>query len=49
MEASMRGRLLRGALAAALACGLMIPTGAFAAEGQGAETPPGGFSRDIGR
>ncbi|EOS52419.1 MULTISPECIES: hypothetical protein [Adlercreutzia] len=30
----------RAVLAAVLACGLMMPTGALAAEGQGTETPP---------
>ncbi len=32
--------LLRGAMAAVLACGLMMPAGAIAAEAQGTETPP---------
>ena len=42
MEANTKGRLLRGALAAVLACGLMMPTGAFAADEESAETPPPG-------
>lgn len=40
MKANPKGRVLRGALAAVLACGLMMPTGALAADGQGTETPP---------
>ena len=41
MRANHPGRaLLRGAMAAVLACGLMMPTGAIAAEGSGSETPP---------
>ncbi len=40
--------LLRGAMAAVLACGLMMPTGAIAAEAQGTETPPHGI-RPSGR
>lgn len=40
MRANAKSRALRGALAAMLACGLMLPTGALAAEGQSAETPP---------
>ena len=35
MKANPKGRVLRGALAAVLACGLMMPTGALAADGQG--------------
>lgn len=41
-------KLLRGALAAVLACGLMMPAGAIAAEAQGTETPPHGI-RPSGR
>ena len=40
MRESARSKLLRGALAAVLACGLMMPTGALAAEGSSSETPP---------
>lgn len=40
MLANSKGRLLRGALAAVLACGLMMPSGALAAEGRDSETPP---------
>lgn len=40
MKANPRERLLRGALAAVLACGLMVPTGALAAEEQSGETTP---------
>lgn len=45
MKANPRERLLRGALAAVLACGLMVPTSALAAEEQSSETtpPPGNF------
>ncbi|MEY8460913.1 hypothetical protein AALA69_07285 [Eggerthellaceae bacterium 24-137] len=32
--------IARAALAAVLACGLMMPTGAVAAEDSGSETPP---------
>ena len=35
MEANLKGRAARVLLAAALACGLMVPTGAFAAEEPG--------------
>ncbi len=40
MRANPTSRFLRGALAAVLACGLMMPTGALAAESQNSETPP---------
>jgi hypothetical protein len=40
MKANPRSAILRGALAAVLACGLMLPTGALAAESQNSETPP---------
>lgn len=40
MRANPKGRVLRGALAAVLACGLMMPTGALAADGQESATPP---------
>lgn len=40
MLANPKGRLLRGALAAVLACGLMVPSGALAVEGRGSDTPP---------
>ena len=40
MKANPKGRVLRGARAAVLACGLMMPTGALAADGQNTETPP---------
>lgn len=39
MKALRTGSLLRTALAAVLACGLMVPTAALAAESQGT-TPP---------
>ncbi|WP_217952136.1 DUF11 domain-containing protein [Adlercreutzia caecimuris] len=40
MRANPTSSVLRGALAAVLACGLMMPTGALAADGQESETPP---------
>ena len=40
MRKTHQHRLLRGAMAAVLACGLMMPAGAIAAEAQGTETPP---------
>lgn len=40
MKANPKGRVLRGALAAVLACGLMMPTGALATDGRNTETPP---------
>ncbi|WP_302569244.1 hypothetical protein [Adlercreutzia equolifaciens] len=49
MKANPKGRVLRGALAAVLACGLMMPTGALAADGQGTETPPPSDPNSTGR
>ena len=49
MKANPKGRVLRGALAAVLACGLMMPTGALAADGQGTETPPPRAPTSTGR
>ena len=40
MKANPKGRLLRGALAAVLAWGLMMPTAALAAGSENSETPP---------
>ncbi len=40
MKAKRQGSLLRGALAAVLAVGLMWPTTALATEPQGEPTPP---------
>ncbi|WP_282190651.1 hypothetical protein [Adlercreutzia caecimuris] len=40
MRANPTSSVLRGALAAVLVCGLMMPTGALAADGQESETPP---------
>lgn len=40
MKANQKGRLLRGALAAVLAWGLMMPTAALAAGSENSETPP---------
>lgn len=40
MEANLKARIARGMLAAVLACGLMMPSGALAAEDQGSEASP---------
>lgn len=40
MKTNPRGSLLRGVMAAVLACGLMWPAAALAANDQGSETPP---------
>lgn len=40
MRANPTSRFLRGALAAVLACGLMMPTGALAATDEGSESTP---------
>lgn len=40
MKANPKGRVLRGALAAVLACGLMMPTGALPPTGKALRPPP---------